>query len=127
RAGVEHDAVADVEIADLRALERARRAVVEADVNAIADDARITVALDVVAGDRAADGAGAGHDRLPGAAAELVAEHPAEHATDNRAGARALRALADGLDARDRADTAAVDGTGRGGSGENGIVGSGRL
>jgi hypothetical protein len=99
RAGVERDAVADVQVADLRALEGARRAVVEADADPIADDPGVAVALDVVAGDRAADRARAGHDRTPAAVAELVAEHAAEHAADDRAGARALRALADRLDA----------------------------
>src|SRR5215203_1205232 len=80
--GVELDAVADVETAELGALESARRAVVEPNTDAIADDARIAAALDVVACHCAPDRAGARHDRPSGAVPELVADHGAEHAAD---------------------------------------------
>ena len=68
------DAVADVEVADVAALERARAAVVEADVDAVADDGLAHVALDVVAGDRTAGCAQSRHRSATEAMAELVAD-----------------------------------------------------
>src|SRR5215217_6565437 len=87
---VEPDAVADVEVADALALEGPRAAIVESDVDAVADHSRFVVALDIVARDRAAGGADAGHRRPAQAMAELVADDPAEHAADDGAGARSF-------------------------------------
>src|SRR5689334_2463844 len=99
-------AIADVELAEVAALERARRAVVEPDVDTVADDRLANVAFDVVAGDRAARCAEAGHRRAAEAMAELVADDRAGDAADDRAGTGALRTLVDRLDALDRAELA---------------------
>src|SRR5881392_3732406 len=98
---VEPDAVADVEVADVLALEGPRAAIVESDVDAVADHSRFVVALDIVARDGAAGGTDAGHGRPTQTVAELVADDAAEHAADDGARARALRSLTDGLDRRD--------------------------
>src|SRR6516164_4340616 len=90
------DAIADMQVADVAALERARAAVVEPDVDAIADDRLADVALDVVAGDRATGCAEAGHRGAAEPMAELVA--------DDRTGAAALGPLRDRIDPIDRAE-----------------------
>src|SRR4051812_14328444 len=96
--GVEADAVADVEVADLFALEGPRAAIVESDVDAVADHSRFVVALDIVARDRAARRADTGHRRAAEAMTELVADDAAEHAADDRARAGTLRLLTHRLD-----------------------------
>src|SRR5436190_1378588 len=101
------DPVTDVHVADGAALERARAAVVEANVDAIADDRLADVALDVVAGDCAAGGTEAGHRGAAEAVAELVADHRAGDTANDRAGAGPLRPLVDRLDAVDRPQHAA--------------------
>src|SRR5436190_22218578 len=100
---VEPDAVADVQVADVLALEGPRAAIVESDVDAVADHSRFVVALDIVAGDRAAGSADAGHRRPAEPVAELVAEDASQHAADDRTRARPLRSLAHRFDRRDRA------------------------
>ena len=72
--GVEPDPVADVQVADVLALEDPRAAIVESDVDAVADDGRLVVAFDIVARDRAAGAPTPVIAARPSTVAELVAD-----------------------------------------------------
>src|SRR5437588_239237 len=101
---VEPDAIADVEVADAASFDRSRAAIVETDVDPVAGDALAVVAFEIVARDRPARRAGAGHGGAPEPVAELVADHRAQNAADDRPRTGALRPRANRLVRRDRAD-----------------------
>src|SRR4029453_2252967 len=72
----------------------------EADEDAIDLVVLLVALLDLVARDRAADRTDAGHHRLAGARAELVADDAADDRADDRPGPRGTRGHRDDLDAR---------------------------
>src|SRR5882672_12088674 len=79
--------VADTQVVDALVVEPADAAVVEAHADAVDLVGALVALLDVVADHRAADGAEAGGRRAAAAAADLVADHGAQHRADDRAAA----------------------------------------